>query len=248
MLTGKNALVTGASRGIGRQIALTLAAAHAFVIVNYNGSKEKADAVVAEIKAAGGDAVSYQCNVSDFDECQNMITALIKEYKHIDILVNNAGITRDGLIMKMSEADYDAVLDTNLKRCVQHNPSHVTLFPEAEIRKNYQYFISFRHTRKCRTGQLQRQQGRSYRTHKGCSQRACQPGNHSKCSGTGLCRDRDDRCACRCGKGESFITDSAWQTGKHKGYRKRSIIFSHQMQQATSQARCCLLTEEWQYE
>ena len=59
MLTGKNALVTGASRGIGRQIALTLAAAHAFVIVNYNGSKEKADAVVAEIKAAGGDAVSY---------------------------------------------------------------------------------------------------------------------------------------------------------------------------------------------
>ena len=115
MLTGKNALVTGASRGIGRQIALTLAAAHAFVIVNYNGSKEKADAVVEEIKAAGGDAVSYQCNVSDFDECQNMITALIKEYKHIDILVNNAGITRDGLIMKMSEADYDAVLDTNLK-------------------------------------------------------------------------------------------------------------------------------------
>ena len=115
MLTGKNALVTGASRGIGRQIALTLAAAHAFVIVNYNGSREKADAVVAEIKAAGGDAVSYQCNVSDFDECQNMITALIKEYKHIDILVNNAGITRDGLIMKMSEADYDAVLDTNLK-------------------------------------------------------------------------------------------------------------------------------------
>lgn len=115
MLTGKNALVTGASRGIGRQIALTLAAAHAFVIVNYNGSREKADAVVAEIKAAGGDAVSYQCNVSDFDECQNMITALIKEYKHIDILVNNAGITRDGLIMKMSEADYDAVIDTNLK-------------------------------------------------------------------------------------------------------------------------------------
>ena len=76
MLTGKNALVTGASRGIGRQIALTLAAAHAFVIVNYNGSKEKADAVVAEIKAAGGDAVCYQCNVSDFDECQNMITVL----------------------------------------------------------------------------------------------------------------------------------------------------------------------------
>lgn len=225
MLTGKNALVTGASRGIGRQIALTLAAAHAFVIVNYNGSKEKADAVVAEIKAAGGDAVSYQCNVSDFDECQNMITALIKEYKHIDILVNNAGITRDGLIMKMSEADYDAVLDTNLKGAF-NTIRHMSRYFLKQKSKNYQYFISFRHTRKCRTGQLQRQQGRSYRTHKGCSQRACQPGNHSKRSGTGLCRDRDDRCACRCGKGESIITDSAWQTGKHKGYRKRSIIFS----------------------
>lgn len=115
MLTGKVALVTGAGRGIGRQIALTLAAQNAFVIVNYNGSKDKAEETVSEIKAAGGDAVSYKCNVFDFEECQQMITAIIKEYKHIDILVNNAGITRDGLIMKMSEDDYDAVLDTNLK-------------------------------------------------------------------------------------------------------------------------------------
>ena len=115
MLTGKVALVTGAGRGIGRQIALTLAAQNAFVIVNYNGSKDKAEETVSEIKEAGGDAVSYKCNVSDFEECQQMITAIIKEYKHIDILVNNAGITRDGLIMKMSEDDYDAVLDTNLK-------------------------------------------------------------------------------------------------------------------------------------
>ena len=115
MLTGKVALVTGAGRGIGRQIALTLAAQNAFVIVNYNGSKDKAEETVSEIKAAGGDAVSYKCNVSDFEECQQMITAIIKEYKHIDILVNNAGITRDGLIMKMSVDDYDAVLDTNLK-------------------------------------------------------------------------------------------------------------------------------------
>lgn len=115
MLTGKVALVTGAGRGIGRQIALTLAAQNAFVIVNYNGSKDKAEETVSAIKAAGGDAVSYKCNVSDFEECQQMITAIIKEYKHIDILVNNAGITRDGLIMKMSEDDYDAVLDTNLK-------------------------------------------------------------------------------------------------------------------------------------
>lgn len=115
MLTGKVALVTGASRGIGRAIAKTLAREGAFVIVNFNGSKEKAEAVVSEIKSAGGDAVSVQCDVSDFAACGTMIENCIKEYAHIDILVNNAGITRDNLIMKMSEEDFDAVLNTNLK-------------------------------------------------------------------------------------------------------------------------------------
>ena len=117
MLTGKNALVTGAGRGIGKAIALELAAKGAFVIVNYNGSKEAAEQTVAEIKAAGGDAVASQCSVSDYEACGAMITALIKEYTHIDILVNNAGITRDGLLMKMSEEDFDAVINTNLKGC-----------------------------------------------------------------------------------------------------------------------------------
>lgn len=117
MLTGKNALVTGAGRGIGKAIALELAAKGAFVIVNYNGSKEAAEQTVAEIKAAGGDTIAYQCSVSDYEACGAMITALIKEYAHIDILVNNAGITRDGLLMKMSEEDFDAVINTNLKGC-----------------------------------------------------------------------------------------------------------------------------------
>jgi 3-oxoacyl-[acyl-carrier protein] reductase len=115
MLTGKNALVTGAGRGIGKAIALELAANGAFVIINYNGSKDAAEQVVADIKAAGGDAVSYQCNVSDFDACKNMIDELIKTYAHIDILVNNAGITRDDLLMRMKEEDFDAVVGTNLK-------------------------------------------------------------------------------------------------------------------------------------
>ena len=117
MLTGKTAFVTGAGRGIGKAIALELAAKGAFVIVNYNGSKEAAEQTVAEIKAAGGDAIAYQCSVSDYEACGAMITALIKEYAHIDILVNNAGITRDGLLMKMSEEDFDAVINTNLKGC-----------------------------------------------------------------------------------------------------------------------------------
>ena len=106
MLTGKNALVTGAGKGIGKAIAMELAANGAFVIVNYNGSKAAAEQTVAEIQEAGGDAVAYQCNVADYEACGNMVSELIKTYKHIDILVNNAGITRDGLLMKMSEDDF----------------------------------------------------------------------------------------------------------------------------------------------
>lgn len=115
MLSGKVALVTGASRGIGRQIALTLAGYGATVIVNYNGSKEKADAVVAEIEANGGSAEAVQCSVADFAACGAMITAMLGKYGHIDILVNNAGITKDNLVMKMTEEDFDAVIETNLK-------------------------------------------------------------------------------------------------------------------------------------
>lgn len=115
MLENKVALVTGASRGIGKAIALKLAVDGAFVVVNYNGSKDKADEVVAQIKENGGDAVSFQCNVADYDSIEKMMKELLAEYKHIDILVNNAGITKDNLIMKMSEADFDSVIDINLK-------------------------------------------------------------------------------------------------------------------------------------
>lgn len=115
MLTGKVALVTGAGRGIGSAIAKTLAANGAFVIVNYNGSKEKAEAVVEEIKKSGADAAAVQCDVSDYAACGRMVEELIASYGHIDILVNNAGITRDNLILKMSEEEFDAVLNTNLK-------------------------------------------------------------------------------------------------------------------------------------
>lgn len=115
MLENKTALVTGASRGIGRAIALALAAQGAAVVVNYNGSGERAQEVVDTIKAQGGQASLYQCSVGDFQACQEMIQHVIKEYGHLDILVNNAGITRDNLIMKMKEEDFDAVIETNLK-------------------------------------------------------------------------------------------------------------------------------------
>ena len=115
MLRGKVALVTGAGRGIGREIALTLAGYGAAVIVNYNGSKEKADRVVKEITEAGGTAEAVQCSVADYEACGEMIRNALEKYGRIDILVNNAGITRDNLAVKISEADFDAVMDTNLK-------------------------------------------------------------------------------------------------------------------------------------
>ena len=115
MLEGKIALVTGASRGIGRQIALTLAAQGATVIVNYNGSAAKAKEVVDEITAAGGKAETVQCNVSDYEKCGELMAQIVKTYGRLDILVNNAGITRDNLIMRMKEEDFDAVINTNLK-------------------------------------------------------------------------------------------------------------------------------------
>lgn len=115
MLNEKIALVTGASRGIGAQIAKTLAAQGAMVIINYNGSEARAQAVADEIAAQGGKAAIYQCNVSDFDACGEMMKELVKEYGRVDILVNNAGITKDNLIMKMKEEDFDAVLNINLK-------------------------------------------------------------------------------------------------------------------------------------
>ncbi len=115
MLTDKIALVTGAGRGIGRAIAETLAAQGAYVYLNYHGSKEAAEQAVAQIVQNGGRAEAVQCNVADFQACGEMITQVVKKSGRLDILVNNAGITKDGLLMKMSEEDYDQVLDINLK-------------------------------------------------------------------------------------------------------------------------------------
>lgn len=113
----KVALVTGASRGIGRQIGLTLAKEGMFVILNYCGSESRAGEVLEDIRKAGGDGAIYQCNVADYQQTEKMIKDLIKTYGHVDVLVNNAGITRDNLILRMSEEEFDSVLETNLKGC-----------------------------------------------------------------------------------------------------------------------------------
>ncbi|WFR58411.1 3-oxoacyl-[acyl-carrier-protein] reductase [Anaerocolumna sp. AGMB13025] len=115
MLENKVAIVTGASRGIGRAIALTLARYGAKVVVNYCGSKEKAEEVVELIKKDGGSGAAYQADISDFLAVQQMFADVVKEFGRVDILVNNAGITRDNLILKMTEEEFDTVIDTNLK-------------------------------------------------------------------------------------------------------------------------------------
>ena len=115
MLKNKIALITGAGRGIGRAIAIALAKEGAEVVINYNGSEERAKEVKQTIEENGGKASIYKCNVSDFVACEAMIQDIVKEYGHLDILVNNAGITKDGLIMKMKEEDFDSVLNVNLK-------------------------------------------------------------------------------------------------------------------------------------
>ena len=114
-LNGKTALVTGASRGIGRAIALRLAEDGANVAVIYAGSADKAEAVVNEITALGVNAKAYQCNVADSAAVNETVKAVTNDLGKIDILVNNAGITSDGLMLRMKDEDFDAVLDTNLK-------------------------------------------------------------------------------------------------------------------------------------
>ncbi|WP_153124103.1 3-oxoacyl-[acyl-carrier-protein] reductase [Peribacillus tepidiphilus] len=114
-LDGKKALVTGASRGIGREIALELAAQGADVAVNYAGSEAKAMEVVDAIKEMGRNAIAIQCDVSNSESVTNMVKKVIEEFGALDILVNNAGITRDNLLMRMKEEEWDDVINTNLK-------------------------------------------------------------------------------------------------------------------------------------
>ncbi len=115
LLDAKVALVTGGSRGIGRAVAISLAKNGAKVIINFAGNANAAQEVLAEIKSIGGEAIAIQADVSSLESVEHMVQEIIDTYGRIDILVNNAGITRDTLLMRMKEQDWDAVINTNLK-------------------------------------------------------------------------------------------------------------------------------------
>lgn len=115
MLKGKNVIVTGASRGIGRAIAIELANQGANVVVNYSGNEKKANKVVEELKQLGVKSFSIKANVASEKDVKMLMKETLKEFGTIDVLVNNAGITRDNLLIRMKESDFDEVIDINLK-------------------------------------------------------------------------------------------------------------------------------------
>ncbi|HZW83599.1 MAG TPA: 3-oxoacyl-[acyl-carrier-protein] reductase [Candidatus Deferrimicrobium sp.] len=115
LLKEKVAIVTGASRGLGKATALALAGAGAKVVVNYAGSAALAEETVAEIRSQGGEAVAVQADVSNAQDVERLLSSTLEMFGKVDVLVNNAGITRDNLLLRMKEHDWDAVLDTNLK-------------------------------------------------------------------------------------------------------------------------------------
>lgn len=123
MLKDKCAVVTGAAKGIGRAIAKKLAKLGANVVINYRNNEEEALKLLEEIKAIGGSGIIVKADISNFSDAETLIKRAQEEFGSIDILVNNAGITKDNLILRMKEEDFDKVIDTNLKgvfNCIKH--------------------------------------------------------------------------------------------------------------------------------
>ena len=186
----KIAVVTGGARGIGKAIALELAKAGNLVVINYNGSEEKARETKAEIEAAGGQADILQCNVADFDACEAFFKAVAEKYGRVDILVNNAGVTKDGLLMKMSEEDFSRVVDINLKgtfNCIRH-VSRMMLKQRSGRIISLSSVVGLRGN----TGQLCGIQSRDHRSYKIRCKGAGIQRNHGQRHCTGIYQNRHD--------------------------------------------------------
>ena len=127
LLQDKSTLVTGATRGIGREIALEFARQGAKVAFTFRSSVEKAESLAAEIEGMGGKALPFQADAADFEATQNVINSMAKEFGSIDVIVNNAGITKDNLLLRMSEEQFDQVIKTNLYSVYSVSYTHLTL-------------------------------------------------------------------------------------------------------------------------
>ena len=182
----KVAVVTGASRGIGRAIALELASRGAAVVINYNGSEERAREVQKEIEEKGGEAEIRQWNVADYKACESAVKDIVKTHGSIDILVNNAGITKDGLLMGMSEEDFDQVIDVNLKGTF----NMMRFVSRQMLRQRSGRMISMASgcgdRREMPDRQLCGIQSRDYWYDQKRGKRACLPRNHGKCRCSGI--------------------------------------------------------------
>ena len=212
----KVALVTGASRGIGRQISLTLAKEGMFVVVNYCGSEARAKNVLEEIRKNGGDGVLYQCDVADYQQTEAMAKELIKSYGHVDVLVNNAGITRDNLILRMSEEEFDAVVETNLKGCF-HTIRHLS-----------RYFLKQKSGKIINIASVSGVLGNAGQANYAASKAGIigltktegtgKQRHYGQCGSPGICSYGDDRSTFKSGERGSSSTDSTGKIRRDTGY------------------------------
>ena len=180
-LENQVAIVTGGSRGIGRAVCLELARRGAHVVLCYAGNTDAAQATASDCEALGVQALAVQASVSDETAVQALVNQTLERFGRVDILVNSAGITRDGLTMRMSQADFDAVVDTNLKgtfltmKAVTRPMMKLTLWPHRKPE------LRGRPAGKCRAGELRRQQGRGHRYDQISGPGAGQPGHYGQC-------------------------------------------------------------------
>ena len=185
MLSGKVALVTGAGRGIGRAIALTLAGYGADVAVNYSGSKEAAEKTADEIRALGRRAIAVRADISKEEECAELFQRVQQELGVVDILVNNAGITRDGLAVRMTEQEFDAVIDKFEGRIFLHEARRKTDDEKTE-RQDHQHFFDLRRAGKRRADQLLCGEGRADRYDEMPGKGAGRQKHYSQCGSAGI--------------------------------------------------------------
>ena len=197
LLAGKTALVTGASRGIGRAVAIALADAGADIAINYQSKAELAEQCCEAVQARGPRAKAYSANISREEESQRMVDAVLDDFGHVDILVNNAGITRDKSFLKMTRRLWDEVLGVNLNGAVQRHPRRAARHGRSRLGPHHQHGLDRRPDRQLRPGQLRGHQGRADRLHHDAGPRSRPQGRHRQRRGAGLHRDRHDQGSCR---------------------------------------------------